>query len=144
VSPDAAIALGAVALAVGALGGLVRRPLLVTAACLGLALAYALALHSLGPTARPVSAVLAGGGLLVAGELGFGLVDRPPAGRVGRGTLAWLAACGLGGVVVAVVVLTVGSLASGRSAALTALGTAAAVAAVWLLTSAVRDVADED
>jgi hypothetical protein len=101
-----------------------------------LALAYALSLHLWHGAARPVSAALAGGGLLVFGELAFGLADRGRATAGERRRAAgWLGACALGGTAAAIVVLVVASLDVARSVGLTIAGTVAAVAVVWLLVS---------
>jgi hypothetical protein len=102
-----------------------------------LAFAYAISLHLWHGAARPVSAARAGGGLLVAGELAFGLADRVGAAAgARRRTAGWLGACALGGTAVAIVVLIVASLDLARSVGLTVAGTAAAVTVVWLLVSA--------
>jgi hypothetical protein len=103
------------------------------------ALAYAISLHLWHGAARPVSAALAGGGLLVVGELAFGLADRGgPAPGERRRALGWLGACALGGTALAIVVLVVASLDLARSVGLVVAGTVALVAVVWLLVSATR------
>jgi hypothetical protein len=109
-----------------------------------LALAYAISLHLWHGAARPVSAALAGGGLLVFGELAFGLADRGGATAGERRRAAgWLGACALGGTAIAIVVLLVASLDLARSVGLTVVGTAALVAVVWLLVSAAQATGED-
>jgi hypothetical protein len=109
-----------------------------------LALAFAISLHLWHGAARPVSAALAGGGLLVFGELVFALAGGggATAGQRRR-TAGWLGACALGGTAVAIVVLLVASLDLARSVGLTVAGTAALVAVVWLLVSAATQAGED-
>jgi FtsH-binding integral membrane protein len=100
-----------------------------------LAAAYAVSLHLWHGAARPVSAVVAGAGLLVVGELAFGHARRPP---------WWLGLCALGAAAVAVVVQLVAALDLPRSIGLTIVGCVAVIAAVWLLVSVTRDLASGD
>jgi hypothetical protein len=101
----------------------------------GLATAYAVSLHLFGGAARSVSAVVAGAGLLVVGELAFG----------GAGWSAgWLALCALGGAAVATVVELAGAVDLPRSIGLTIVGCLAVSAAVWLVVTAVRASAPGD
>jgi hypothetical protein len=94
-----------------------------------LAAAYAVSLHLFSGAARPVSAVVVGGGLLVVGELAFGGPWRSP-GRLG--------VCMLGGAAVAVVALLAGAVHLPRSIAITVAGCVAVLAALWLLVSVAR------
>ena len=141
--------LAAVAAGLLGTGTLLRWPALVAAGLGAVAVAYALGLHNIHSDARSVTTALVAGGLLVAGELCFCLVNRPAArdadetdsAVLPRRQLTWLAICGLGAIAAAVVVLAVASVHLGRSAALTVAGTAASVLALWLLTAAASGTA---
>jgi hypothetical protein len=103
----------------------------------GLAVLYAATLHLWPGGDRELSGVVAGVGLLLAGELLFAAADRV------RPPVLWLALCGLAAIPIAVATLLAGAAGVHRSLALTALGALAILGLVWLLARLLRAAASE-